>query len=271
MMIAGTPPIVVCSTVVALVEHHRLGGLELRRARPRSARPAERSTEIRVGRLGHHRHAVGRRRGAEQTAHVGVDADVVGRVELGPDRRADICRAQPAADRRVVAATVPCRSGPCRPRPCRPSGRCRRSRCRRQRCRPADRRRRPNRPCRRRCRSWRRNRSRTPTTPRAAAPTASGASAERRRQRGVAVGGVHGTADHNERVPRPSVIAVSVLFTTAGVAHFAKPDFFESIVPDWFPSPRSPTMRAAPPRSRSGSACCRRARGGISAVRSRRC
>jgi uncharacterized membrane protein len=39
-------------------------------------------------------------------------------------------------------------------------------------------------------------------------------------------------------MPRPSVIAASALFVTAGVAHFAKPDFFESIVPDWFPSPR---------------------------------
>lgn len=39
-------------------------------------------------------------------------------------------------------------------------------------------------------------------------------------------------------MPRPSVIAASLLFTTAGVAHFAKPDFFESIVPDWFPNPR---------------------------------
>ncbi len=25
------------------------------------------------------------------------------------------------------------------------------------------------------------------------------------------------------------------MFTSAGVAHFAKPDFFEAIVPDWFP------------------------------------
>ncbi len=46
------------------------------------------------------------------------------------------------------------------------------------------------------------------------------------------------SADHNDGVPRPSVIAASVLFTTAGVAHFAKPDFFESIVPDWFPNRR---------------------------------
>jgi uncharacterized membrane protein len=33
----------------------------------------------------------------------------------------------------------------------------------------------------------------------------------------------------------PSAIAAGVLFTGAGVAHFAKPDFFEAIVPDWFP------------------------------------
>ncbi len=36
--------------------------------------------------------------------------------------------------------------------------------------------------------------------------------------------------------PRPSSIAAGVFFTCAGVAHFAKPDFFESIVPDWFPN-----------------------------------
>ena len=34
---------------------------------------------------------------------------------------------------------------------------------------------------------------------------------------------------------RPSAIAAGVFFTSAGVAHFAKPDFFEAIVPDWFP------------------------------------
>lgn len=44
--------------------------------------------------------------------------------------------------------------------------------------------------------------------------------------------------DHNEGVPRPSVIAASLLFITAGSAHFAKPDFFESIVPDWIPERR---------------------------------
>ena len=31
---------------------------------------------------------------------------------------------------------------------------------------------------------------------------------------------------------------LAALFTSAGVAHFAKPDFFESIVPDWFPDAR---------------------------------
>ncbi len=39
-------------------------------------------------------------------------------------------------------------------------------------------------------------------------------------------------------MPRPSVVATSLLFTTAGIAHFAKPDFFESIVPEWFPNRR---------------------------------
>ncbi len=33
-------------------------------------------------------------------------------------------------------------------------------------------------------------------------------------------------------------IGISALFTGAGVMHFARPDFFEAIVPDWFPSPR---------------------------------
>ena len=33
----------------------------------------------------------------------------------------------------------------------------------------------------------------------------------------------------------PSSIAAGIVFTGAGVAHFAKPDFFEAIVPDWFP------------------------------------
>lgn len=33
----------------------------------------------------------------------------------------------------------------------------------------------------------------------------------------------------------PSAIAAGLIFTGAGVAHFAKPDFFEAIVPAWFP------------------------------------
>ena len=35
-----------------------------------------------------------------------------------------------------------------------------------------------------------------------------------------------------------STFAAAALFTSAGVAHFARPDFFESIVPDWFPDAR---------------------------------
>ncbi len=35
---------------------------------------------------------------------------------------------------------------------------------------------------------------------------------------------------------RLSPYAAAALFTSAGVMHFAKPDFFEAIVPDWFPS-----------------------------------
>jgi len=34
---------------------------------------------------------------------------------------------------------------------------------------------------------------------------------------------------------RVSSTAVAALFTSAGVMHFVKPDFFEAIVPDWFP------------------------------------
>ncbi len=37
------------------------------------------------------------------------------------------------------------------------------------------------------------------------------------------------------RVPT-SIAVASALFVTAGIAHFAKPDFFQSIVPDWFPN-----------------------------------
>ena len=33
----------------------------------------------------------------------------------------------------------------------------------------------------------------------------------------------------------PSTLLAAALFTGAGVMHFAKPDFFEAIVPDWFP------------------------------------
>lgn len=35
---------------------------------------------------------------------------------------------------------------------------------------------------------------------------------------------------------RWSPYAAGALFVSAGVMHFAKPDFFESIVPDWFPN-----------------------------------
>jgi uncharacterized membrane protein len=34
---------------------------------------------------------------------------------------------------------------------------------------------------------------------------------------------------------RPSAIVAGAFFAGAGVAHFTKPDFFEAIVPDWFP------------------------------------
>jgi uncharacterized membrane protein len=33
-----------------------------------------------------------------------------------------------------------------------------------------------------------------------------------------------------------STLLGSLFFTGAGVMHFARPDFFEAIVPDWFPS-----------------------------------
>lgn len=39
----------------------------------------------------------------------------------------------------------------------------------------------------------------------------------------------------NVRPARPSAIAAGAVFVGAGFAHFSKPDFFESIVPDWFP------------------------------------
>ena len=35
---------------------------------------------------------------------------------------------------------------------------------------------------------------------------------------------------------RQSAIAAGAIFVGAGAAHFARPDFFESIVPDWFPN-----------------------------------
>lgn len=36
-------------------------------------------------------------------------------------------------------------------------------------------------------------------------------------------------------MPRRSTLAASAFFTGAGTMHFARPDFFEAIVPDWFP------------------------------------
>jgi uncharacterized membrane protein len=55
--------------------------------------------------------------------------------------------------------------------------------------------------------------------------------------------GLRGFGFH-ERLPsgltgamsRFSPYVAAGLFTTAGVMHFAKPAFFESIVPDWFPN-----------------------------------
>ena len=35
-----------------------------------------------------------------------------------------------------------------------------------------------------------------------------------------------------------SAYAVGTFFAGAGVMHFARPDFFEAIVPRWFPSPK---------------------------------
>lgn len=34
----------------------------------------------------------------------------------------------------------------------------------------------------------------------------------------------------------PFTILTSLFFTGAGVGHFTKPDFFEAVVPDWFPN-----------------------------------
>ncbi len=36
-------------------------------------------------------------------------------------------------------------------------------------------------------------------------------------------------------MPRPTTILASTVFTGAGALHFIRPDYFESIVPDWFP------------------------------------
>lgn len=37
---------------------------------------------------------------------------------------------------------------------------------------------------------------------------------------------------------RRSPYLAAAFFTTAGVMHFARPDFFESIVPEWIPDPQ---------------------------------
>jgi len=42
----------------------------------------------------------------------------------------------------------------------------------------------------------------------------------------------------NEPMPRPTTILASAFFTGAGAMHFARSDFFESIVPEWFPDKR---------------------------------
>lgn len=39
-------------------------------------------------------------------------------------------------------------------------------------------------------------------------------------------------------VPRPTTIVASVFFTGAGALHFIRPDFFEALVPGWFPDAR---------------------------------
>lgn len=43
------------------------------------------------------------------------------------------------------------------------------------------------------------------------------------------------TQPSSSSTSRPSALAAGAFFSGAGIAHFAKPDFFESIVPDWFP------------------------------------
>lgn len=35
-----------------------------------------------------------------------------------------------------------------------------------------------------------------------------------------------------------SAYAAAAFFTGAGIGHFARPDFFEAVVPDWFPDKR---------------------------------
>ena len=40
---------------------------------------------------------------------------------------------------------------------------------------------------------------------------------------------------HSGHRSRQSSIVAGVIFVGAGIAHFARPDFFEAIVPDWFP------------------------------------
>ncbi len=37
------------------------------------------------------------------------------------------------------------------------------------------------------------------------------------------------------KTSRPTATVAGAIFAGAGIAHFAKPDFFEAIVPDWFP------------------------------------
>ena len=37
---------------------------------------------------------------------------------------------------------------------------------------------------------------------------------------------------------RPSTVLASAFFTGAGIMHFVRPDFFEAVVPDWFPDER---------------------------------
>ncbi len=70
------------------------------------------------------------------------------------------------------------------------------------------------------------------------------------------------TTRYTMSMPRPSVLAASALFVTAGVAHFVKPTSSNRSFPTGSRALASPTTRAAPPRSRSASGCCHRGRGG---------